>query len=220
MKKAKYIDHTYLKAFATESDIEKLCQEAIEHDFHSVCINPCWIELAKRKLAGSDVKVCTVIGFPLGANQTQVKAYETEEAVAFGADEIDMVMNVGAAKSGRWDIVQRDMEAVVKASKGVLVKVIIENCYLSVEEMKMACKIVMESGADFVKTSTGFGDYGARFKDVKIMKAVVGDRIMIKAAGGVRTPEDFDKMIEMGVMRIGTSSGTALIQGNESDSAY
>ena len=220
MKKSKLIDHTYLKAFATESDIKRLCQEAIDNDFWSVCINPTWIEMAKKQLAGSDVKICTVIGFPLGANQTDVKAFETEMAIKSGADEIDMVMNIGAAKSGRWDIVLQDIKAVVSAANGTLVKVILENCYLSEEEMRRACEVVVAAGADFVKTSTGFGDYGARFEDVEIMKSVVGDKAMVKAAGGVRTPADLDRMIELGVNRIGTSSGTALLKGEESESDY
>ncbi len=220
MKKSKYIDHTYLKAFATDRDIEKLCEEAIENDFQSVCVNPSRIVLAKKRLVDSNVKVCTVIGFPLGASQAKVKAYEAEVAIKSGADEIDMVMNIGAAKSGGWDIVLQDIQAVVNAANGTLVKVIIENCYLSEEEMRKACEVVAVSGADFVKTSTGFGEYGARFEDVEIMKSVVGDRVLIKAAGGVRTPADLDRMIELGVMRIGTSSGMALIKGNISDTEY
>ena len=217
MKNSKYIDHTILKATATYDDILKLCNEAVKYDFKSGCVNPSNVSLAHKLLAGSDVLTCTVVGFPLGATPSDVKAYETTRCIADGADEIDMVINIGMAKAHNWDYVYEDIKAVVDAAKGVLVKVIIECCYLTDEEKVEACKACMKAGADFVKTSTGFGTGGATPADVKLMKETVGDVCMVKAAGGVRNKEQFLEMISLGADRIGCSCGAAIMEefGNE-----
>lgn len=220
MKKSKYIDHTLLKAFSTTSEIKLLCQEAIENDFKSVCVNPTHIELCKNELKDSDVLVCTVVGFPLGATLSAVKAYETRAAIEAGADEIDMVMNIGAAKEGNFELVYSDVKAVVEAAAGKTVKVILENCYLDESEIISACEACVKAGADFVKTSTGFGTHGATKEHVKLMKDTVKNAALVKAAGGVRTPEDLVDMIELGADRIGTSSGVKLIQGKKSEGNY
>ena len=212
MKINKLIDHTVLKAFATSEDITKLCNEALEYDFASVCVNPANVSLASSLLKDSDVLVCTVIGFPLGANTIETKIFETVDAIINGADEIDMVINVGQAKAHNWDYVYEDIKAVVDAAKGVLVKVIIECCYLTDEEKVEACKACMKAGADFVKTSTGFGTGGATPADVKLMKETVGDVCMVKAAGGVRNKEQFLEMISLGADRIGCSCGAAIME--------
>ncbi|MGL5641929.1 MAG: deoxyribose-phosphate aldolase, partial [Paraclostridium sp.] len=181
---AKMIDHTVLKAVATTEDIKKLCKEAKEYNFFSVCINPANIELAKKELEGSEVKVCTVIGFPLGANTSEVKAFETKDAIAKGADEVDMVINIGALKDKNYDYVLNDIKAVVDtANKNALVKVIIETCYLTDEEKKIACELSVKAGTDFVKTSTGFGTGGSTPEDIKLMREVVGPNIGVKASG-------------------------------------
>lgn len=211
MNLAKYIDHTILKPTARQADIEHLCMEAKEYGFASVCINPCWVPLAAKLLQGSDVKVCTVIGFPLGANTVAVKAYEADLAVKEGADEIDMVINIGALKSGLLDAVKADIAAVREACKGKILKVIIETSYLTEEEKETVCKIAAECGADFVKTSTGFSDKGATAEDVKLMAKASG--IKVKASGGIKTKEDALKMIEAGASRLGTSSGVKIITG-------
>lgn len=213
MEKSKYIDHTILKATATKADIEKLCAEANFYKFASVCINPCHISFAHDLLKGSGVKVCTVIGFPLGANSSDVKAYETTRAIADGADEVDMVINVGAAKEGNWDYVYEDIKAVVDAANGVLTKVIIETCYLTDEEKAMACKMAVKAGADYVKTSTGFGTGGATEADVKLMFDTVEGKALVKASGGVRNKEQFEAMIEAGASRIGCSAGCQIMEG-------
>ena len=205
MNLAKYIDHTILKAFASKQDIEKLCAEAKEHGFASVCVNPCWVGYCAQLLKGSGVKVCTVIGFPLGANESETKAFEAALAIKQGAQEVDMVINIGAVKSGNWDLVKSDIQAVRDASKGVILKVIIETSYLTDEEKKKVCKISADCGADFVKTSTGFSDAGAKAEDVKLMKQASG--IAVKASGGIRSKEDALKMIEAGASRLGTSAG-------------
>ena len=210
MKDSKYIDHTILKAVTTEDQILKLCEEAVLYDFKSVCVNPTWVKTAAHVLHKTGVLVCTVVGFPLGANTMEVKAYETVAAIADGADEIDMVINIGRVKMGDWDYVEKEIKAVVDAAKGVLVKVIIETCYLTDEEKVAACQCAMRAGADFVKTSTGFGTGGATVADVKLMYDTVNPTCLVKASGGVKTPEDFAKMKEAGAMRIGTSSGTSL----------
>lgn len=211
MKRSKYIDHTLLKPEATQEDIQKLCQEALRYDFASVCVNPYWVSYCAHQLKESDVKVCCVIGFPLGANTSQVKAYECKEAIQNGADEVDMVLNIGQLKGKQDQAVLEDIQAVVNASDDKIVKVILETCLLSDEEIKKACEICMEAKADFVKTSTGFNQTGANLHVVQVMKEAVGDRCFIKAAGGVRTPEEMDEMIQAGANRIGTSHGIKLL---------
>lgn len=218
--KNKMIDHTLLKANATKSQIEKLCKEALEYDFASVCVNPCWVSFCADKLKDSDVKVCTVIGFPLGATTSAVKAFEASQAICEGADEVDMVMNIGALKEKDYDKVTSDIEAVVKAANGKCVKVILETCLLEDDEIVEACKCAMKAKATFVKTSTGFSTAGANPHVVKVMCDTVKGVCEVKASGGVRTPEDMDKMIELGATRIGTSSGIALIQGEIINSSY
>lgn len=220
MDYAKYIDHTLLKPDATLDQIDKLIDEAKEYHFKSVCINPTYVKHAAEALKDSDVLVCTVIGFPLGANTSATKAFEVEDAVKNGADELDMVINIGALKDGRYDEVRKDIEAVVKASGDHTVKVIIETVLLTDEEKRKASEISKEAGADFVKTSTGFGGGGATVEDVKLMKEVVGDDLEVKASGGVRNLEDFKAMIDAGATRVGASAGVQIIQGLESDSDY
>ncbi|MCD8029254.1 MAG: deoxyribose-phosphate aldolase [Erysipelotrichaceae bacterium] len=206
----KYIDHTILKADATKQDVIKICDEAIEYDFASVCINPCWVSFAADYLKGSDVNVCTVIGFPLGANTSIVKAFEAKDAVDNGADEVDMVINIGALKAGDEEIVYQDIKAVVDATDK-LTKVIIETCLLTDEEKVIACKLAKKAGADYVKTSTGFSTGGATVHDVALMKETVDDELKVKASGGVRTYDDMLAVIEAGASRIGTSSGVSLM---------
>lgn len=220
MDKAKYIDHTILKATATKKDVFKLCAEANTYHFKSVCINPCYVSFAKELLKGSDVLICTVIGFPLGANTSSVKAYETTEAIANGADEVDMVINIGALKAQEYDVVLEDIKAVVKAADGVLVKVILETCYLTNEEIIKASLLAKEAGADFVKTSTGFGTEGATVEAVKLMRETVGPDMGVKASGGIRTKDDMEKMINAGANRIGCSAGVKIMEeyNNESNS--
>ena len=207
----KYIDHTNLKPTATEADIEKLCREAAEYHFASVCINPCNIPIAKRLLDGSDVKVCTVIGFPLGANSVTVKAAETAEAYEMGCDEFDMVINVGALKDGKFEYVRDEIAAVVAAAKGKCVKVIIETGLLTDEEKVTAVKLSCEAGAHFVKTSTGIMAGGATVDDVKLMKANVSGGTKVKASGGIKTAELAKELIAAGADRLGTSSGMAIV---------
>lgn len=209
----KYIDHTILKAFAGEAEIKKLCDEARAMDTASVCINPCNVTAAKRLLEGSDVKVCTVIGFPLGANTTAIKAAETEQAYNDGCDEFDMVINVGALHDKRYGYVKNDIEAVVKAAKGRTVKVIIETFYLSDEEKVMACRLAAEAGANFVKTCTGFNDGKATVDDIKLMRASVPASVKVKASSGIRSYEQAIALIEAGAERLGTSAGAAIIEG-------
>ncbi len=220
MKTSKYIDHTILKQDAVKADIIQLCNEAIENDFASVCINPYWIPVAKEILAGTGVDVCTVIGFPLGANTSAVKALETRQAISDGATEVDMVINVGALKDKDYDTVYNDIKAVVDAANGTLVKVIIETCLLTDEEKIKACELSVKANANFVKTSTGFSTGGATKEDIALMRKTVGAEVGVKASGGVRTPEDFKAMIEAGATRIGTSSGIKLINGENSDTNY
>ncbi len=206
----KYIDHTILKADATKQDVIKICDEAIKYDFASVCINPCWVSFAADYLKDSDVNVCTVIGFPLGANTSKVKAYEAKEAVDNGADEVDMVINIGALKAGDEEVVYQDIKAVVDATDK-LTKVIIETCLLTDEEKVIACKLAKKAGADYVKTSTGFSTGGATVHDVALMKETVGNELKVKASGGVRSYDDMLAVIEAGASRIGTSSGVSLM---------
>ena len=216
----KYIDHTVLKAFATKEDIIKLCNEAKEYNFKSVCVNPCYVKLAKELLEGSDVLVCTVIGFPLGANTIEVKALETKDAVANGAQEIDMVINVGKAKEHDYKYIEEEIKAVVNASSGNLVKVIIETCYLTDEEKVECCKAALNAKATFVKTSTGFGTGGATVEDIRLMRETVGEEMGVKASGGVRSLEDLEAMVEAGASRIGASSGVAIMENAVSKSDY
>ncbi|WP_346354002.1 deoxyribose-phosphate aldolase [Azotosporobacter soli] len=213
MDLAAYIDHTVLKPDATSEDVRILCSEAKEHQFAAVCVNPCFVDLAAHLLKGSNVKVATVIGFPLGANLSSVKAFETEQAVLQKADEIDMVINLGAAKLGLWEAVQADIEAVVTAADGRTVKVIVETGLLNKSEKRRVCETVLASGAHFIKTSTGFGPGGATVEDVALFKSIVGDRIGIKASGGVRSKEDAERMIAAGATRIGTSGGVKIVSG-------
>lgn len=220
MKLNKYIDHTLLKAESTQVQIEQLLDEAKQHHFASVCVNPTWVGLAAERLKASDVKVCTVVGFPLGANTSAVKAFEAKEAVAAGADEIDMVMNIGLLKSGCFQAVEEDIAAVVATSGGKLVKVIIETCLLTEEEKVKACQLAVAAGADFVKTSTGFSTGRATVADVALMRQTVGDKAGVKAAGGARSYTDAQAFIEAGATRIGTSSGVAILKGEKVDGGY
>ncbi|WP_240626733.1 deoxyribose-phosphate aldolase [Staphylococcus nepalensis] len=214
------MDHTLLKPESTRTQIDKILDEASEYHFKSVCINPTHVKYAADKLKGTDVLVCTVIGFPLGASTTAVKVFEVEDAIKNGASEIDMVINIGALKDGRYEVVQKDIEGVVAAANGKTVKVIIETCLLTDEEKVKACELSQAAGADFVKTSTGFAGGGATPEDVKLMKDTVGNALEVKASGGVRNLEDFNKMIEAGATRIGASAGIQIIQGLESDTDY
>lgn len=214
MKESKYIDHTLLKAFATENDINLLCDEAIENDFASVCVNPFWVNKCYQKLKGTSVVVCTVIGFPLGANSLKTKVFETNQAILDGADEIDMVINVGEAKMGNFEYIYEEIKAIKEATNNHLLKVIIETCYLTDYEKEMVCLAAKRAKADFVKTSTGFGTKGATIEDVRLMKKVVGE-MGVKASGGVKTREDFLAYMEAGATRIGTSNGLTLIGGKK-----
>lgn len=210
----KYIDHTLLKPDATKDEITKLCNEAKEFDFYSVCVNSRWVELAKSLLEGTDVKIAAVVGFPLGAMATKAKAYETEIACESGASEIDMVMDIGALKSKDFDAVRDDIKAVCDAAAkyGSIVKVILETGLLSKDEIVTACKLSEEAGAAFVKTSTGFGHGGAEIENVKLMRESVSDAVDVKASGGIRDKETALKMIEAGAGRIGTSSGIKIVE--------
>ncbi|MDT0162035.1 deoxyribose-phosphate aldolase [Bacillus sp. AG4(2022)] len=218
---AKMIDHTLLKADATKEQIEVLCSEAKEYSFASVCVNPAWVSYASELLEGSGVDVCTVIGFPLGASTPEVKAFETKNAIENGATEVDMVINIGALKSGSSDLVEADIRAVVEVAKGkALTKVIIETSLLTEEEKVLACELAVKAGTDFVKTSTGFSTGGATVEDIRLMRKTVGPEIGVKASGGVRSTEDAQQMIEAGATRIGASSGVAIVNGLTSDSDY
>ncbi|HEL1761248.1 TPA: deoxyribose-phosphate aldolase [Streptococcus suis] len=220
MKLNKYIDHTILKPETTQEQVEKILAEAKEYDFASVCVNPTWVALAAENLKDSDVKVCTVIGFPLGANTPAVKAFETKDAISNGADEIDMVINIGALKTGNYDLVLEDIKAVVAASGDKLVKVIIEACLLTDDEKVKACQLSQEAGADYVKTSTGFSTGGATVADVALMRKTVGPGMGVKASGGARSYEDAIAFIEAGASRIGASSGVAIMNGAQVDGDY
>lgn len=218
---AALIDHTLLKQDATKNQIEKLCGEAKQHVFASVCVNPTWVSLSASLLKDSPVKVCTVIGFPLGASTSEVKAFETTDAIEKGADEIDMVLNVGALKDGDFDYVQKDIEAVVQAAIGkAIVKVILETCLLTNEQIAKASELSKLAGADFVKTSTGFSTGGATVEAVKLMRETVGPELGVKASGGVRSLADLEAMVEAGATRIGASSGVDIVNGLESKSDY
>ncbi len=220
MNYAKFIDHTLLKPESTRQQIDQIIDEAKEYNFKSICVNPTHVKYAAERLNDSDVLVCTVIGFPLGATTTATKIFETEDAIKNGATELDVVINIGALKDGRFEDVQKDIEGVVGAANGKTVKVIIETVLLSDEEKVKASELAKAAGADFVKTSTGFAGGGATPEDVKLMKDTVGDELEVKASGGVRSLEDFNKMIDAGATRIGASAGVQIIQGLESDSDY
>lgn len=202
---AKVIDYSLLRPEATVEDIRRLCEEAKRYGFYSVCINPSFITIARDLLRESDVKISTVIGFPLGMNLTHVKVYESIEATLIGADELDIVMNIGMARSGDWDYVKRELSDIIHATKGMVHKIIIETCLLSESEKIKAAEIVIESGAEFIKTSTGFSGAGATVEDIRLLKSISGDRCRIKAAGGIRTLQQVMEMIDAGASRIGTS---------------
>lgn len=220
MKLNKYIDHTLLKPDASQEQIETLIEEAKKYDFASVCVNPTWVNFAAQALKATDVKVCTVIGFPLGANTPELKAFETSDAIQNGADEVDMVINIGALKSRNFDLVERDIRAVVEAAKGTLVKVIIETCLLTDDEKVRACQIAQKAGTDFVKTSTGFSTGGATVEDVALMRKTVGPDMGVKASGGARSYEDALAFIKAGATRIGASSGVAIMEGDVANGDY
>ena len=217
---ASYIDHTMLAPQATVSQIRKLCEEAVKYHFASVCVNSCHVALCAELLKGTGVNVCTVVGFPLGAMSTKAKAFEAECAVADGAVEIDMVINVGALKDENWTFVEDDIRAVKKACGGKLLKVILETCLLTDDEIVRACQLSEAAGADYVKTSTGFSKGGATAEAVSIMRKTVGDRLGVKASGGIRDRESALKMIEAGASRLGCSAGVKIMEGEVSDAAY
>ncbi|MFT8639556.1 deoxyribose-phosphate aldolase [Bifidobacterium sp.] len=216
---ASLIDHTLLKPDARLGEIKKLCKEADQYHFHSVCVNPCWVSAASSSLADSDVKVCTVISFPFGASLSRVKAFETEQAIQDGATEVDMVLNIGQALDGNWDYVAKDIQAVAEAAHAhsdsannpIVVKVILETCLLDDDQIVHACKAAVSAGADFVKTSTGFSSGGATVHDVALMRETVGPDLGVKASGGIHTREDFQAMVKAGANRIGASAGVDLI---------
>lgn len=220
MELNKYIDHTNLKQDMSEQDLIKLVDEAKEYDFFSICINPCWVKQASELLAGSNTKVCSVIGFPLGANTTNIKVLEAKEAIENGASEIDMVINVSKLKDKDYEYVYNEIKKIKEAIGNNVLKVIIEACLLTNEEKTIACQIIMKAGANFVKTSTGMSTGGATIEDVKLFKEVVGDTTLIKAAGGVRTYEDAISMIEAGANRIGTSGGVKIVNGETHTDGY
>lgn len=206
-----YIDHTNLKANATVEDIKKLCTEAKKYNFYAVCVNSYYVALANSELMHTDIKTAAVVGFPLGSTINRVKVYEAKQCIDQGANEIDMVLNIGLLKSKYYDIVEDEIKAVKRAIGDNILKVIFENCYLTDEEKKIACRLSLNAGADYIKTSTGFGTGGATIEDVKLMKNEVGDRIKIKASGGIRDSGTARKYIDIGVSRIGTSSGIAIV---------
>ena len=208
----KYIDHTILKATASSTDVQKLCEEAIEHEFYSVCVNGCYVVDAKHLLQGTDVKVAAVVGFPLGAMTTAAKVFEAKEAVENGAGEIDMVINIAKLKDGEFEFVENEIRLIKEAIGDNVLKVIIETCYLTDEEKVKACELSLAAKADFVKTSTGFGTGGATYEDVKLMKSVVGDNAKVKASGGVRDKETAQKYVDLGAERLGTSSGIEIVK--------
>ena len=217
---ASYIDHTLLKPDAARAQLEQLCAEAAEHQFSTVCVNGSRVELAYSLLEDSDVQVCTVVGFPLGAMDADAKRYETEVAVDLGASEIDMVMNVGRFKDGEYDYIVREIRDVVEAADDRVVKVILETCLLTNDEIAQACKLVTQAQAHFVKTSTGFGNAGATLEHVRLMRETVGQFAGVKAAGGVRNADDARAMIEAGATRIGTSNGVAIVSGESANGSY
>jgi deoxyribose-phosphate aldolase len=213
MNIARMIDHTLLKADATKDQIEKLCSEAREYQFASVCVNPVWVKEAAQALKGSNVEVCTVIGFPLGATTTETKVFEAKNALENGATEVDMVINIGALKNDNLMTVEEDIRAVVQEAKGkAITKVIIETCLLTEKQKVSACQLAVKAGAEFVKTSTGFSNGGATFEDVALMRSTVGPEIGVKASGGIRSLTDMKKMIEAGASRVGASAGVQIMK--------
>lgn len=220
MELNKFIDHTLLKPTATTSDIINLCKEAIEHNFYSVCVNSCYVKLAKKELKNSDIKICSVVGFPLGAMSAKAKVFEAKRAIKDGADEIDMVINIGLLKSKKYRSVEKEIRAIKKSIQKKVLKVILETCYLSEEEIVKASKLALKAKADFIKTSTGFGSRGASIEDIKLMKSVAGDKMKIKASGGIKDGKTAMEFIELGVGRLGTSSGIALVSNKKSESDY
>ncbi len=208
----KYIDHTLLKATATEADIVELCNEARENEFFSVCVNSCYVTLASKNLAGSAVKVCTVVGFPLGAMSTEAKVFEAEQALKEGAEEVDMVINIGELKSKNLKKVENEIRAIKEAIGDKVLKVIIETCYLTPQEIVIASEIAVKAKADFVKTSTGFGTDGAKMENIELMKGAVNGKARIKASGGIKNLDTALSYIEAGVERIGTSSGVSILK--------
>ncbi|MCL2522221.1 MAG: deoxyribose-phosphate aldolase [Erysipelotrichales bacterium] len=216
----KYIDHTALKAVTTKTEIDKLIAEAKTYGFKSVCVNPSWVKYCVKELKNSEILVCTVIGFPLGANTKEVKAFEASQAIKEGALEIDMVINIGKAKENDFEAVYQDILAVRNASLGVTLKVILETCYLTKEEIKECSKRALKAKADFIKTSTGFGTGGATIEDVKIMKEIAGTKMEVKASGGVRSKEDMLSMLSAGATRIGTSNSVEIVIGQKSNNDY
>lgn len=211
---ASYIDHTLLKATATPQDIEILCKEAIAHSFYAVCVQGQFVKLAAQLLQKSNVKIVAVVGFPLGGSTTKTKVYEAKQAILDGADEIDMVLAIGMLKARELDLVKEDIEQVRLAIDKHILKVIIETCSLTSEEKEIACQLSYEAGADFVKTSTGYGEYGATLSDISLMRDVVGDKMKIKASGGIRDRQKAEQFIEAGADRIGTSSGVKIVTEN------
>lgn len=209
------IDHTLLKAESSQDQIKQLCQEAKDHDFFSVCVQPTWISLCKEELAGSGVKIATVIGFPLGANTTETKVFEAKYAIEKGADEIDMVINIGALKSGQDQLVEDEIRAIKEAIGDHILKVIIETCLLTEDEKIRACQLTLKAGGDYVKTSTGFSTGGAKLEDVKLMKDQVKDQAKVKASGGIRDFATAQKMVEAGADRLGVSAGIAIVEGEK-----
>ena len=217
MQISKYIDHTLLKATATKKDIIKLCREALDYNFYAVCVNGAYVALAKQELINSDVKIAAVIGFPLGAMTTETKVFEAKNSIENGASEIDMVINVGKLLDGESDYVENEIRLIKEAIGNNVLKVIFENCYLSKEQIKKVSKLAVNAGADFIKTSTGFGTEGATLEDLLIMKETIKGKALIKAAGGVRDKETAENYIKMGVARLGTSSGVSLVTKGVSD---
>ncbi|WP_165212764.1 deoxyribose-phosphate aldolase [Streptococcus tangpeifui] len=215
----KYIDHTLLKPDATKDQIDQLLAEAKDYDFASVCVNPYWVAYCAEALKDSDVKVCTVIGFPLGANTTAVKVFEAKDAIANGAEEVDMVINIGQLKAGNYEAVKEDIHALAEATGKTLLKVIIETCLLTDDEKVKACQLAVAAGADYVKTSTGFSTGGANVPDVKLMRQTVGDTVGVKASGGARTYQDAKAFVEAGASRIGASAGVAIVEGEKASGA-
>lgn len=219
MNLAPLIDHTLLKPETTRTQIEALCGEARDHGFFSVCVNPYWIADCRKLLTGSSVKICTVVGFPLGATLPQSKAHATTDALRTGADEIDMVMNIGAAKEGHWNFIEHEIHEVVSVAKGHTVKVILETCLLTDEEITAACRAAQKAGAAFVKTSTGFSTGGATVPHVKLMRSAVGPSVGVKASGGIKDRATAEALVAAGATRLGTSSGVALVNGTATPAA-
>ena len=219
MELNKYIDHTYLKPFAMESDIIRICDEAKKYHFASVCVNPCNVPLVAKELAGSDVAVCSVVGFPFGTHTTKTKLFETREALDNGADEIDMVINIGWLKDQKYDLIENEIRTLKAACGDKILKVIIETCFLTDEEKIKMCQIVTEAGADYIKTSTGFGGAGATFADIELFSRHIGPNVKMKAAGGISSLEDAEKFLALGADRLGTSRIIKIVK-NEKATGY